>query len=183
MAPIDRPSDEDLMRRIRADDADAFRLLYQRHAASVYAVARTMTAGTRLAEDAAQDAFLTAWRWRARWDPARGSAVGWLLSIARSRALDARRRVSRRPWEPLDGHDVADWAETPDSQAERGEALRAVRAALTVLPPEQATALALAYYGELSHAEIAARLDVPLGTVKGRIRLGLRRLSSELVTA
>jgi RNA polymerase sigma-70 factor (ECF subfamily) len=149
----------------------------------VFAVALAITRNQRLAEDVVQDAFLTMWRSRAAYASARGSVPGWLLTITRSRALDALRRVSRRErqWEPLDDHDVADpLAESPDVQAARGEDHRAIRAAFTALPSEQATALALAYYGDLSHAEIAAHLDVPLGTVKGRIRLGLRRLSTEL---
>jgi RNA polymerase sigma-70 factor (ECF subfamily) len=183
MTVPDHPTDADLMARVQADDDEAFRLLYERHASAAFGVALAVTRTRRLAEEAVQDAFLTVWRSRAAYEAARGSVAAWLLTITRSRALDALRRVSRhdRPWEPLDDHDVADpRVESLDDQAARGEDHRAIRAAITALPSEQATALALAYYGDLSHAEIAAHLDLPLGTVKGRIRLGLRRLSAEL---
>jgi RNA polymerase sigma-70 factor (ECF subfamily) len=183
MIAADHPTDAVLIGRVQADDGDAFRLLYERHASSALGLALAITRNQRLAEEAVQDAFLTVWRARSAYEAARGSVAGWLLTITRSRALDALRRVSRhdRPWESLDDHDMADpRADSLDVQAARGEEHRAIRAAFTALPSEQATALALAYYGDLTHAEIAARLDVPLGTVKGRIRLGLRRLSAEL---
>jgi RNA polymerase sigma-70 factor (ECF subfamily) len=183
MAAIDHHTDAELMRRVQRDDGEAFRALYERHAPTVLGVALAITRSGRLAEETVQDSFLTAWRSRAAYETARGSVAGWLLAITRSRALDALRRVNRhdRPWEPLADHDIADpRAESPDVHAARGEDQRALRAALTALPSEQATALALAYFGDLTHAEIAAHLGLPLGTVKGRIRLGLRRLSAEL---
>ena len=183
MTAIDHLTDADLMLRVQAEDDVAFRALYDRHVSTAFGVALGITRTPRLAEETVQDAFLTVWRSRAAYVAARGSVAAWLLTITRSRALDALRRVSRhdRPWEPLDDHDLADPRdEALDDQAARGEDHRAIRAAITALPTEQATALALAYYGDLSHAEIAAHLDLPLGTVKGRIRLGLRRLSAEL---
>ena len=183
MVPTGHPSDAVLIHRVQSGDDEAFRRLYERHAPSALGVAQAITRNPRLAEDSVQEAFLTVWRARAAYDAARGSVAGWLLTITRSRALDALRRVNRHdaPWEPLDDHDIADpHAEPLELQALRGEDNRAIRAAVTALPSEQATALALAYYGDLTHAEIAAHLDLPLGTVKGRIRLGLRRLSAEL---
>jgi RNA polymerase sigma-70 factor (ECF subfamily) len=178
-----RGSDAALMRRVQHDDTDAFRVLYERNARSAYGAALAITRSPRLAEDTVQEAFLTLWRRRASYAPERGSVGGWLLTIVRSRALDALRRTVRRdrPWEPLDDHDVADAAlEDAGEQAVRREERRVVRAALTQLPVEQVTVLGLAYYAGLSQSEIAQHLDVPLGTVKGRIRLGLRRLSAEL---
>ena len=186
MTIIDQPTDADLMLRVQADDDEAFRVLYERYASTALGAALAITHNGRLAEDAVQDSFLTMWRSRAAYEAGRGSVAGWLLTITRSRSLDALRRVNRhdRPWEPLDDHDVVDpRAETPDVHAARGEDLRAVRAAFSALPSDQATALALAYYGDLTHAQIAAHLGLPLGTVKGRIRLGLRRLSTELASA
>jgi RNA polymerase sigma-70 factor (ECF subfamily) len=186
MSAIDHPTDSDLMRRVQAGDGDAFRTLYDRHAATAYGLALGITRTPRLAEEAVQDAFLTVWRSRSAFEAARGSLASWLLTITRSRALDALRRGKRhdRPWEPLDDHEIADpRAESLADQAARGEDHRAVRAAIGALPSDQATALALAYFGDLTHAEIAARLNLPLGTVKGRIRLGLRRLSAELAPA
>jgi RNA polymerase sigma-70 factor (ECF subfamily) len=186
MSAIDHPTDAALMRRVQADDGAAFRVLYDRHATEAYGLALGITRTPRLAEEAVQDAFLTVWRSRAAYETARGSLTSWLLAITRSRALDALRRVSRhdRPWEPLDEHEIVDpRIGSLADEAARGEDHRAVRAAIGALPSEQATALALAYFGDLTHAEIAARLDLPLGTVKGRIRLGLRRLSTELAPA
>jgi RNA polymerase sigma-70 factor (ECF subfamily) len=186
MSAIDHPTDAKLMRRVQAGDGDAFRVLYDRHAAMAYGLALGITRAPRLAEEAVQDAFLTVWRSRAAYEAARGTLASWLVAITRTRALDALRRVSRHdhPWEPLDDHEIEDpRAESLDDQAARGEDHRAIRAAMSALPSDQATALALAYFGDLTHAEIAARLDLPLGTVKGRIRLGLRRLSAELAPA
>jgi RNA polymerase sigma-70 factor (ECF subfamily) len=183
LAAPHRCSDDDLMRRVQQDDTEAFRLLYQRNAQAAYGVAVSITRNQRMAEDTVQETFLTVWRVRADYRPDRGSAAAWLLTIARSRALDALRRTGRRdrPWEPLDDHDVADpQLEAADEGAVRREQRRFVRQALTQLPAEQATVLGLVYYVGLSQREIAAHLDVPLGTVKGRIRLGLRRLSNEL---
>jgi RNA polymerase sigma-70 factor (ECF subfamily) len=176
-------SDAELMRRVQSGDAEAFRALYGRHAAPGYRAALAMTHSRRVAEDVVQEAFLTVWRSRAAYDPERGSVGGWLLTIVRSRALDAMRRTLRRdrPWEQLSEHDIADpRAEGLDERAARKEIGHAVRAAVGRLPAEQATVLGLAYYAGLTQIEIAQHLGVPLGTVKGRIRLALRRLSTEL---
>jgi RNA polymerase sigma-70 factor (ECF subfamily) len=178
-----RGSDDALMRRVKHDDTDAFRVIYERNAASAYGAALAITRSSRLAEEAVQEAFLTLWRARASYSPKRGSVTGWLLTIVRSRALDAMRRAVRRerPWEPLDEHDVADAALVgADEQALRHEERRVVRAAITQLPVEQAIVVGLAYYAGLSQREIAAHLNVPLGTVKGRTRLAFRRLSTQL---
>jgi RNA polymerase sigma-70 factor, ECF subfamily len=179
-------TDPELMLRVQVGDTGAFRALYDRHSAAAFGLALAMTRNRRLAEDAVQEAFLTVWRARASYDPERGSVGGWILTIARSRALDTLRRARRseRAWEPLDDHDVADDAlEAPDEHASRGEERRAVRAAFAHLPADQATALGLAYFAGLTQAEIAQRLELPLGTVKGRIRLGLARLAGELSAA
>jgi RNA polymerase sigma-70 factor (ECF subfamily) len=176
-------SDAELMRRVQSGDAEAFRALYGRHAAPGYRAALGMTHSRRVAEDVVQEAFLTVWRSRAAYDPERGSVGGWLLTIVRSRALDAMRQTLRRdrPWEQLSEHDIADpRAEGLDERAARKEIGHAVRAAVGRLPAEQATVLGLAYYAGLTQIEIAQHLGVPLGTVKGRIRLALRRLSTEL---
>jgi RNA polymerase sigma-70 factor (ECF subfamily) len=178
-----RLTDAELMRRVQADDPEAFRHLYQRHVQSALAVAYGASLGSRQAEEAVQDAFLSLWRARAAYRPARGSVAGWLLTIVRNRALDlARRRATHdRPWAQLSDFDLPDpQLEELDDQAARREQGRAVRAAFTSLPTDQATVLGLAYFDGLTQAEIAMALDVPLGTVKSRIRLGLQRLAGEL---
>jgi RNA polymerase sigma-70 factor, ECF subfamily len=174
------------MRRVQAGDAGAFGVLYDRHVTAAFGLALAITRSRRLAEEVVQEAFLTLWRARASYDPARGSPGGWLLTITRNRSLDALRRARRaeRHSEPLGDHDLVDPAgETLDEHASRREQRRAVRAAFARLPVEQATAIALAYVAGLTQAEIAQRLGLPLGTVKGRIRLGLHRMSSELSAA
>ena len=178
--------DDALMRRVQADDAEAFGVLYDRQAARALGVANSVTRNHSQAEDVVQEAFLAAWRFRAAYSPVRGSVGAWLMTIVRNRALDALRRAAAKEqpaqnvWE-LETVAAAD--ESLEDRAARQEERRAVRVALGQLPAEQATALGLAYFGGLTQAEIAQRLDVPLGTVKSRIRLGLRRLSAELGAA
>jgi RNA polymerase sigma-70 factor (ECF subfamily) len=178
-----RHSDAELMERVQADDANAFRLLYDRHVQSAFGVAYAVTRSSRQAEDAVQEAFLSLWRARTAYHPTRGSVAGWLLTIVRNRALDVARRRAKHdgPWAELAELDMPDpHAEELGDQAARHEQRRAVRAALTALPTDQATVLGLAYYSGLTQAEIATRLDVPLGTVKSRTRLGMNRLAAEL---
>ena len=175
--------DDALMRRVQADDADAFGMLYDRQATRALGVANSVTRNHSQAEDVVQEAFLAAWRFRAAYSPVRGSVAAWLMTIVRNRALDALRRAATREqpsvsvWEL---ESIAAGDETLDERAARQDERRAVRVALAQLPSEQATALGLAYFGGLTQAEIAQRLEVPLGTVKSRIRLGLRRLAIEL---
>ena len=171
------------MRRVQAADPEAFRLLYDRLAPAAFALAQAMTRDRRQAEDVVQEAFVTAWRKCHVFDPRRGSAQSWVLAIVRHRAIDSlRRRATRdRPWEQLEDHDRADSrAMDPSVEAGRADTARAVRRALGVLPAEQAAVLTLAYFGDLSQSEIAERAALPLGTVKGRTRAGLRRLAGEL---
>jgi RNA polymerase sigma-70 factor (ECF subfamily) len=181
--PTIRHTDADLMQRVRADDPDAFRLLYDRHVQSAFRVAYAVTRSSRQAEEAVQEAFLSLWRARTAYHPARGSVASWLLTIVRNRALDvARRRATHdQPWAQLSDFELPDTgAEELGDRAARHEQRRAVRTALGSLPADQAAVLDLAYFGDLTQAEIATRLDLPLGTVKSRIRLGLNRLAAEL---
>jgi RNA polymerase sigma-70 factor (ECF subfamily) len=183
MTPATRLTDAELMCRVQADDPEAFRLLYDRYARTAMGVALSITRNQRHAEDAVQEAFLAAWRARAGYAAGRGNVAGWLLTIVRNRAVDALRRAgtSERPWEQLSDHELADVrTEAPEALVVRNEDGRAVHAAFTILPAEQATALRLAYFSGLSQTEIAHQLDVPLGTIKSRMRLGLRRMAGEL---
>ena len=132
-----------------------------------------------LAQDAVQDAFLTVWRTAASFDPARGKASTWLLTIVHRRAVDLVRREDRRRGEPLDDAPVASGDETDEEAIVRDERRR-VQAALTVLTDDERQAIELAYYGGLSQSEIAERLGVPLGTVKSRMFAGLARLRDAL---
>lgn len=134
------------------------------------------------AEEVVQEAFLAAWRARATYDPARGSLGTWVLSLVQHRAIDLVRARRRRPTEPLAELDPPDPVDVPERAAIRVDADRAFEA-LADLPPEQREVIELAYFGGLSHTEIARQVAAPLGTVKGRVRLALDRLRASLEPA
>ena len=136
-------------------------------------------------EDVVEETFWQAWRQASRFDPTRGAVQTWLLTIARSRALDRARALRRRRESPLEGDDgkvVVEQAapSDPGLDAEASERRRIVTAALAELPAEQREALELGYYGGLSQSEIAERTGQPLGTVKTRMRLAMQKLRSQL---
>ena len=160
-------------------DADAFEVVYDRHGSAAYSLAYRTTGQQSLAEEVVQDAFMTVWRMGLRYRPERGSLRSWLLSIVHNRAIDALRRVAvhdrRRAFAELE--DVGqEAAERTDVEAMHRMEGQAVREALAALPPEQLRVIELAYFGGFTHTEIASMLDLPLGTVKGRMRLGLEKL-------
>jgi RNA polymerase sigma-70 factor (ECF subfamily) len=176
-------ADEELMGLVRRGDADAFAVVYQRHASSAYSLAYRMMGGRAAAEDVAQEAFLSAWRSGARYDRARGSVRTWLLGIVHNRAVDAMRRGRVRDF-PRAGDESAaervEAAERTDAEVARREESAAIRAAIETLPPEQSQVIELAYFGGFTHTEIATMVKAPVGTVKGRMRLGLKKLRDEL---
>jgi RNA polymerase sigma-70 factor (ECF subfamily) len=177
--------DEALVRRMSDGDEQALGVLYDRWHAVVHAVVSRMQRQADDAEDIVEETFWQAWRQASRFDRTRGAVQTWLLTIARSRALDRVRALRRRHEEPLEGDDgqvvVQQAAEgDPGLDAEASERRRLVRAALTGLPMEQREALELGYFGGLSQTEIAERTGQPLGTVKTRMRLALQKLRSQL---
>ena len=136
-----------------------------------------------IAEDVVQEAFLSLWRGAASYDPLRGSVRTWVLGIVHHRAIDALRRgmVQDRGRVSDEGIDEQlEAAERTDLEVGRRDEAREVRAALEDLPPEQSRVIELAYYGGLTHSEIAAMLDTPVGTIKGRMRLGLQKMRTQL---
>ncbi len=167
--------DERLMACVQRDEPGAFRALYDRHAAGALSVARAVT--TERAQDAVQDAFVCVWRDRRRYRHGAGSVHGWIVTITRRRALDLVRQDARRvsPATPAGLEDLAAPESLEDDAIARADAVR-LRIALRGLPGFQREVIALAFFGGLTHREIAARLAVPEGTVKGRMRLGLDRL-------
>lgn len=171
--------DATLLRRVQTDDTVAFALLYDRFERRAFAVAHGIARDRTRAEDIVQDAFLSLWRECARYDPARGRPAAWILGIVRHRAIDAGRRHRRHDSRRADGDRLEEQQPARDdveaATIERDQAA-GVRAAMAQLPAEQREVIALAYFGELSASEIAAELALPLGTVKGRMRLGLDRL-------
>jgi RNA polymerase sigma-70 factor (ECF subfamily) len=160
-------------------------VLYDRHGGAAYSLAHRIMGDRQAAEDVTQEAFVSIWRaGGGRYDPARGSVRSWVLAILRNRAIDALRRTSSRA-PRLDYDDDAALEgqaseERTDGEALRRERARVVRGALQELPKDQSQVLGLAYFGGFTHTEIADLLDVPLGTIKGRMRLGLEKMRTSM---
>jgi RNA polymerase sigma-70 factor (ECF subfamily) len=177
---LQRLADEDLMTLVERRDADAFAVLYDRHGGAAYSLAHRIVGDRSVAEDVAQEAFLSVWRSGARFDAARGSVRSWTLGIVRNRSIDALRRASNKaPKLDLDDDSAIEVQASPvltDSEAIRRETSRKVRGVLGELPSEQSEVIGLAYFGGFTHSEIAEMLSMPLGTVKGRMRLGLEKI-------
>ncbi len=168
------------MRRVQADDPEAFGMLYDRFSAPAFRVAVGIARSRSHADDAVQEAFLSLWRNRSRYRPELGTVRGWVMGIVRNRAIDLLSKHSRHDTsrdgtgQPVDEQLAAAGA-VGGKVAERDGAAR-LRTALWALPAAQRDVIALAYFGKLSTTEIANRLSLPVGTVKGRIRLGLDKL-------
>ncbi len=171
------------MLRVQDDDARAFDVLYDRFARRAYRVALSIAHSDTRAEDIVQEGFLSVWRSRASYAPERGSPAAWILGTIRNRGVDSLRRNGRHDSRHASGDDLDERFRAPGdlehSIAERDQAMR-LRILLSTLPDEQRDVIALAYFGELSTSEIALELSIPLGTVKGRMRLGLNRLRIDL---
>ena len=180
-----RIADDDagLVLAIAAGDAAALDLLYRRYRPLAFAAAYALLQDPHAAEDAVHDAFLKVWRAAASFQPARGSLRAWLLTIVRNAAIDQlrTRRVVTRPDLTLDREDVQAGSD-PDvaSTVEAASEASRLHDALRTLPPAQRHAVELAFFAGLTHGEIAVQTGLPLGTVKGRVRLGLRRLRDHL---
>jgi RNA polymerase sigma-70 factor (ECF subfamily) len=173
-----RAPDDDaaLVRRLEHGDADALRLLYERYGGIVFGLTYRLLGDRHAAEECTQDVFVSVWRTARSYEPARAGVGTWLMTIARNRAIDATRRRAARPVDPHEDVWTAEQApDTAELVSSADEAVR-VAAALAELPDSQREALALAYFDGLTHTEIAERLEIPVGTVKGRIRLALDRL-------
>jgi RNA polymerase sigma-70 factor (ECF subfamily) len=181
---LQRLADEDLMTLVERKDQRAFEVLYERHGGAAYSLAHRIVGDAQVAEDVTQEAFLSIWRSGARFDAARGSVRSWTHGVVRNRAIDAlRRQAGKAPKLDLDDELTLDNSASPeltDSEAIRRETSRRVRGALQELPSEQSEVIGLAYFGGFTHSEIARMLSMPLGTVKGRMRLGLEKIRINL---
>ena len=176
-------ADEDLMQHVRRGDSRAFELIYERHSTAAFSLAYRMTQNRNAAEDVVQDAFLSLWRSNARYDRARGSVRTWVLGIVHNRAIDALRRSlvhSKRRASDEGIEERFEAKERTDVEVGRREEAREVHSALNTLPPEQSHVIELAYFGGFTHSEIANMLETPIGTVKGRMRLGLEKMRHQL---
>jgi RNA polymerase sigma-70 factor (ECF subfamily) len=178
-----RLADEDLMQLVAASDADAFEVVLERNADAAFSLAYRMCGRHALAEDVTQEAFLAIWRGGARYDRTRGSVRTWALGIVHHRAVDTLRRNdvhSRRRAGDEGLEESLEAPERTDAQAIENATARELRGALDELPHEQRRVIELAYFGGFTHVEIASMLEEPVGTIKGRMRLGLKKLRDHL---
>ena len=176
-------ADEDLMQLVRGGDARAFEVVYDRHASAAFSLAYRMVGNRAAAEDVVQEALLSAWRSGARYDRARGSVRTWVLGIVHNRAIDALRRSivhDRRRASDEGLEERFEAVDRTDVEVVREEEARVVRSAIADLPHDQQRVIELAYFGGFTHTEIADMLKAPVGTVKGRMRLGLDKLRRQL---
>lgn len=175
-------TDGELLARIAARDDSALGVLYDRYGGLAFGLAYRVLRDRGQAEDIVQEAFLSAWRRAATFDPRKGSARGWLMSIVHNAAIDRRRGRFRHQQDEVDIDDHV-WRLADDDvwdDVSRRLDREQVRQALARIPNEQRETLELAYFGGLTQAEIAEQTGQPLGTVKSRARLGLRRLEGLL---
>jgi RNA polymerase sigma-70 factor (ECF subfamily) len=179
-------ADEDLMALVRHGDAGAFEVIYDRHCDIAFSLAYRMC-GTRVAaEDVVQESFLSLWRSGARYDRSRGSVRTWVLGIVHNRSIDWLRRSLGHERGRVADEGVEERFESPehtDVEVARRDEAREIRAALDDLPDEQSRVIELAFYGGYTHSEIAQLLDTPIGTIKGRMRLGLEKMRRALEAA
>ena len=176
-------ADEDLMQLMRGGNPRAFEAVYERHSGAAFSLAYRMVGRGNVAEDVVQEAFLSIWRSGARYERARGSVRTWVLGIVHHRAIDQLRRSSvhskrRASDEGLE--ERLESGERTDVEVARRDEAQAIRTAMESLPPEQSHVIELAYFGGFTHTEIADILETPVGTVKGRMRLGLEKLRNSL---
>ena len=181
-----RLADEELMQAVQGGDPAAFETIYDRHSAAAFSLAYRIVGTRGAAEDATQDAFLAIWRSRVRYQRDRGSVRSWILGIVHHRTIDALRRnqvhATRRA--DADGIEEREAAsELTDVEVIRRDEQRKVRKAIDTLPDAQVKVIELAYFGGFTHNQIAEMLHEPVGTVKGRMRLGLDKLRRELAGA
>jgi RNA polymerase sigma-70 factor (ECF subfamily) len=178
-----RLADEELMELVAANSAEAFEVVLERHADAAFSLAYRICGRRSLAEDIAQESFLSLWRSGARYDRARGSVRTWTLGIVHNRAVDSLRRSGVHDRRRASDEGIEETLEAPqrtEEQAVDNATSQEIRGALGELPAEQRRVIELAYFGGFTHVEIASMLGTPVGTVKGRMRLGLRKLRDQL---
>jgi len=172
-------ADEDLMQLVRQGEAAAFEVVYERHCGAAFSLAYRMCGKRSIAEEVVQESFLSLWRSGARYDRTRGSVRTWTLGIVHNRAIDALRRGIVHDRRRASDEGIEERFEAPENtevEVARRDESREIRSALSELPREQSQVIELAYFGGFTHTEIAEMLKAPIGTVKGRMRLGLAKM-------
>lgn len=172
-------SDETLLQRVVTRDADALHELYRRHGSAVYALAQYILREAAVAEELTQEIFLAVWNKASQYETDHARFRTWLLSITRHRAIDVLRQRRRRVQVDFSLDDAL-LAEARAPTSEPIDSQRELHLLLRHLPPEQRVAIELCYFEGYTHEEIAARLNIPLGTLKSRILLGLKKLREML---
>jgi RNA polymerase sigma-70 factor, ECF subfamily len=169
-------NDIESMRRIAAHDQQALWALYQQYGKAVYSLAYRVLQNVTMAEEVTQDTFLKVWQQKALWNPEKGKFKNWLLTIAHFTAIDRLRHERRQPQVYADSIEDIE-GEMLLSRAEAGwQDGTILRLLVSQLPSEQAFLIDLAFFRGMSHSEIADEVQIPLGTVKTRLRTGLQRL-------
>jgi RNA polymerase sigma-70 factor (ECF subfamily) len=182
-ASLESLADEELMQLMRRGEARAFELVYERHSSAAFSLAYRMVGTRASAEEVVQEAFLALWRANTRYDRTRGSVRTWVLGIVHNRAIDALRRGMVHDRRRASDEGLAERVESgerTDVEVARRDEAREVRSAMDTLPAEQLRVVEMAYFGGFTHSEIADMLGTPIGTVKGRMRLGLAKLRTQL---
>ena len=171
-------ADRDLISEVGHGDAQAFATLYERHIRAAYALAYRLMGEKQASEDLLQEAFFKLWDGAPSYRAERGSVRTWILSIVRNRGIDQLRSLAsrRRTQEKIESSAQRSQPSEAFVQSWRNSPREQVREGLKTLPSEQSKVLELAYFSGYTHVEIAELLDLPLGTVKGRIRLGLKKI-------
>jgi RNA polymerase sigma-70 factor, ECF subfamily len=183
MADLRSLADEDLMQLVSRADPAAFEVLYERHSKVSFSLAYRIMGTRNAAEDVVQEAFLNLWRSGARFERSRGSVRTWILGIVHHRAIDALRRATvhdKRRTSDEGLEERVESGERTDAEVARRDEAAHVRAAMHTLPPEQSQVIELAYFGGFTQSEIASMLGAPIGTIKGRMRLGLEKMRAGL---
>jgi RNA polymerase sigma-70 factor (ECF subfamily) len=172
-------ADEDLMQLVRQGEAAAFEIIYERHCGAAFSLAYRMCGKRSIAEEVVQESFLSLWRSGARYDRTRGSVRTWTLGIVHNRAIDALRRGIVHDRRRASDEGIEERFEAPENtelEVARRDESREIREAMQGLPREQSQVIELAYFGGFTHTEIASMLNAPIGTIKGRMRLGLAKM-------
>jgi RNA polymerase sigma-70 factor (ECF subfamily) len=164
---------------VAGGDPRAFEAMYDRHGRAAFSLAYRLAGDRTAAEDIVQEAFLSIWRSRVRYQRERGSVRTWVLGIVHHRGIDGLRRNNVHQRRRASAEGIEEWKEAPertDDEAIQRDEASTVREALRTLPEPQERVIQLAYFGGFTHTQIAEMLDLPVGTVKGRMRLGLEKL-------